>query len=154
MNVCGNRWHFISGGHDEWHLNANGDDSHYTASEDSSTGAGASEPHYLQAMHATFAAENSVGTRTDDQIVVPTIWGFIMALGLFGNLLVAYVMVRFADRSATNCFVVNLALTDLAFTVVVIPLTMIHYVLPSWNLGAACCKFLMYTIYVSIGTTN
>ena len=84
----------------------------------------------------------------EDHVIVPTVWGIIMALGLFGNLLVTYVMLRYADSSATNCFVVNLALTDLAFTVGVIPLTMIHYILPSWNLGAACCKFYMYTIYV------
>lgn len=88
--------------------------------------------------------------RIDDEIVVPAIWGFMMLLGLFGNLLVSFVMFRYADRSATNCFIVNLAVTDLAFTVIVIPLTMVHYVMPSWQLGAVWCKFHMYTIYVRI----
>jgi 7 transmembrane receptor (rhodopsin family) len=143
MVACSAPWRADCGDHTEWSLHNEDGDSTF---DDSATGADASG---VQQTVTTLAPDSQ---RTDDEIVVPTVWGFIMALGLFGNLLVAYVMVRFADRSATNCFVVNLALTDLAFTVVVIPLTMIHYVLPSWNLGAACCRFLMYTIYVSMLT--
>lgn len=124
MDVCVDPWYLLS------------NDSASTSPDHRSHG-----PEYS-------ASQQQSAVRTDDEIIVPTVWGFIMALGLVGNLLVAYVMVRYSDRSATNYFVVNLALTDLAFTIVVIPLTMIHYVLPSWILGSACCKFHMYTIYV------
>lgn len=89
-------------------------------------------------------------TSTYDVIVVPAIWGTLFLAGIAGNSLVVYVMLRFADVNTTNCYIVNLAVTDLLFTVIVIPFTMMHYVMPSWIFGRYMCKFHMYMIYVSI----
>lgn len=86
----------------------------------------------------------------EDVILVPLLWGLFIVIGLLGNGLVVYVMLRHGERNATNCFIVNLALTDLAFIVIVIPFTMIYYVMPSWIFGQVMCKFHMYIIYVSM----
>jgi len=91
----------------------------------------------------------STPSRTDDLVVVPAVWGILVFVGVIGNLVVVYVMIRHGDRNATNYYIINLALTDLAFTVIVIPLTMIHYVSQSWILGLFACRLLMYTTYVS-----
>lgn len=94
-------------------------------------------------------SDGPASRRTDDLVVVPTVWGALVVLGIAGNLSVVCVMLRHGDRNATNYYVINLALTDLAFTAIVIPLTMIHYVMKSWMFGLFACKFLMYTTYVS-----
>ena len=88
-------------------------------------------------------------SRIDDLVVVPVAWGVLIITGVIGNGLVIYVMLRHGERKATNCYIVNLALTDLAFILIVVPFTMMHYVLPSWILGVALCRLHMYMIFVS-----
>jgi hypothetical protein len=87
--------------------------------------------------------------RIDDHIIVPVIWSLLFIVGTFGNALVIYVMVRYGDRKTTNCYIVNLAIADLAFVLLVIPFTAMHYVLHSWTIGSFVCKLQVYVIYVS-----
>ena len=83
-------------------------------------------------------------------ILVPTIWGIITITGALGNALVIYTLVRHGDKNATNYFVINLAISDFAFVVIVTPLTATMYALPHWIFGSGMCKITMYMIYVSI----
>ena len=83
-------------------------------------------------------------------ILVPTIWGIITITGALGNALVIYTLVRHGDKNATNYFVINLAISDFAFVVIVTPLTATIYALPNWIFGNGMCKITMYMIYVSI----
>ena len=82
-------------------------------------------------------------------ILVPLIWGILTVIGAFGNALVIFTLVRNGDRNATNYFVINLAISDLAFVVIVVPFTATLYALPSWVFGSGMCKVTMYMIYVS-----
>ena len=85
-----------------------------------------------------------------DIIIVPAIWTVLLVVGVLGNGLVLYIMMRYAERQTTNCFIINLALSDLTFLTVVIPMTMMHYVLRTWTMGEFMCRFNYYMTYVSV----
>lgn len=107
----------------------------------------------------TSADSSDVTTPTDssgappvayDTVVVPAIWGILILIGILGNGLVVYVMFLHGELNTTNCYILNLAFSDLAFTFIVVPLTMVHYVTSDWRFGRFMCKFHMYMIYVSM----
>nr|AKQ63059.1 orphan G-protein coupled receptor 54 [Platynereis dumerilii] len=95
----------------------------------------------------------SGGIKYLEQVLVPILWGLIIIVGLLGNGLVVYVMLRYGERQTTNCYIVNLAFTDLAFVLVCVPFTMLHYIYPLWPLGQFMCKFTLYMTYVLVGAT-
>jgi tryptophan-rich sensory protein len=82
-------------------------------------------------------------------VFVPLLWGILTVVGAFGNALVIYTLVRHGDKNATNYFVINLAISDFAFVVIVVPFTATLYALPEWIFGDGMCKITMYMIYVS-----
>ena len=82
-------------------------------------------------------------------VIVSFVWSLIIFTGVIGNGLVIYILFRYGERSVTNVYVINLAFADLMFIVMVVPVTLIHIVIPTWILGAAICKCSMYMIYVS-----
>ena len=104
--------------------------------------------HYGYFNH-TYYDDEDAGIDADT-IIVPILWGLLMILGICGNGLVVYVMMRYAEKNTTNCYIINLAFTDLAFVIIVVPFTMVHYVIPEWIFGETMCKLHMYMIYVSI----
>jgi hypothetical protein len=85
-----------------------------------------------------------------ETVLVPVIWGILILIGGIGNGLVIYVIVFHGERRVTHCYIVNLAITDLAFLFFCVPFTMTFYALPQWIFGNLMCKFVMYIIYVSI----
>ena len=85
-------------------------------------------------------------------VLVPVVWTVLIVIGLLGNGLVVYVLVRYGERKATNCYILNLALTDLAFIMVSVPFTMTYYVMTHWIFGSSLCKLQMYMVYVSMPT--
>ena len=82
-------------------------------------------------------------------VIVSFVWSLIIFTGVIGNGLVIYILFRYGERSVTNVYVINLAFADLMFIVMVVPVTLIHIVIPTWILGTAICKCSMYMIYVS-----
>ena len=84
-----------------------------------------------------------------EKVIIPILWGLIIIGGLLGNGLVVYVMLRYGERQTTNCYIVNLAFTDLAFVLICVPFTMLHYIYPRWIYGRFMCKFTLYMTYVS-----
>ena len=61
------------------------------------------------------------------RIIVPTIFGVIVLLGLLGNLLVILVVVSDKHmRNTTNILILSLAVADLLFIVFCVPLSLIH----------------------------
>jgi len=92
-------------------------------------------------------------------VIVPILFAAITLLGLAGNTLVIVVIVtRVTMRTVTNILLVNLAIADLAFVLVIPPFTAYEYVageLPtsSWGLGNAMCKLLHYLVNVTAYVT-
>lgn len=69
--------------------------------------------------------------------------GFILFIGIIGNILVPVVVWRNKDlRSSTNIFLINLSLADLLILLVCMPPVLIelHSKPEVWVLGAAMCK--------------
>lgn len=69
--------------------------------------------------------------------------GFILLIGIIGNILVPVVVWRNKDlRSSTNIFLINLSLADLLILLVCMPPVLIelHTKPEVWLLGAAMCK--------------
>lgn len=86
---------------------------------------------------------------TADGIIVPVIWALLVITGTVGNGLVIFILSKYGERTVTNIYVVNLAVSDLTFIVIVLPVTAIHFVIPSWIFGEAVCRIFIYLIYVS-----
>ncbi|CAL1530081.1 unnamed protein product, partial [Lymnaea stagnalis] len=86
-------------------------------------------------------------------ILVPTVWSIIVFIGAVGNIIVVFTMCKHGGRSATNCYIINVALSDLAFIVIVVPITTASYVSTTWEYGVAICKFNNYIIYVTLLST-
>jgi len=112
-------------------------DDRMASSEDATTG-------YRFALHA---------------VVVPTLFAIITLLGLAGNTLVIVVIVtRVRMRTVTNILLLNLAVADLGFVLVIPPFTAYEFVageLPtsSWALGSTMCKLLHYLVNVTAYVT-
>ena len=88
------------------------------------------------------------------EILVPVVFSIIAAVGLFGNLLVIYTIVR-KDQMHTslNVLLVNLAASDLLFLLICVPFTAYHYSSPTWSLGEILCNISPYPFFVAFYVT-
>lgn len=70
--------------------------------------------------------------------------------GLVGNIVVVIVMLGDRkSRSATNLFLVSLAVSDLLLLLVYAPLETLQYFVMQWDESAAVCKMAMYALLLS-----
>lgn len=75
--------------------------------------------------------------------LVSVLFGSVLLVGLTGNGIVVYVVVRsWAMRTVTNLYFLNLAIADLLVLVFCAPFTASVYLLPTWPFGAVACKSL------------
>ncbi|XP_072104260.1 G-protein coupled receptor 54-like [Mobula birostris] len=89
-----------------------------------------------------------------DAWLVPLFFALLMLVGLVGNSLVVFVVrTRRKLWTATNCYIVNLAITDIIFLVCCVPFTATLYPLPSWIFGDFMCKFVNYLQQVTVQAT-
>ncbi|XP_066299070.1 G-protein coupled receptor 54-like [Branchiostoma lanceolatum] len=86
--------------------------------------------------------------------VPPIIFALIFLVGVTGNVLVIYVVAFFKKmRTITTCYMVNLAVTDLAFLLCCVPVTAVNYLTTSYVFGEAMCKFVSYMMQVTVQAT-
>ncbi|RZF36905.1 hypothetical protein LSTR_LSTR004593 [Laodelphax striatellus] len=108
------------------------------------------------------ATDTSVFNETlSDIIQDPAVQGIfcvlyttICLLGLFGNVLVCYVVGRNrAMHTVTNCFITNLALSDILLCVLAVPFTPLYTFASTWMFGRALCHLVAYaqgtSVYIS-----
>ncbi|THD27965.1 Allatostatin-A receptor [Fasciola hepatica] len=82
--------------------------------------------------------------------VTPILFGLFLIVGSVGNLLVIIVVLVNAQmRDSTNILILSLAVADLAFIVICIPLTTVIYIVGGWPMGVALCKVYFYLMYVT-----
>lgn len=87
-------------------------------------------------------------------VITPILFAIIILVGTAGNMLVIYVILsRVTMQTTTNYLLINLALSDLAFLLIVAPITAYKYVASSWPFGDTACKIVHYVIYVSAYVT-
>ncbi|NXA98519.1 NPBW1 protein, partial [Melanocharis versteri] len=76
-------------------------------------------------------------------ITVPVIYSIICAVGLTGNTAVIYVILKAPKmKTVTNIFILNLAIADELFTLV-LPVNIADYRLLQWPFGEFMCKLII-----------
>lgn len=76
-------------------------------------------------------------------ITVPVIYSVICAVGLTGNIAVIYVILKAPKmKTVTNIFILNLAIADELFTLV-LPINIADYLLLQWPFGEFMCKLII-----------
>uniref|UniRef100_A0A1A8G4C6 Neuropeptides B/W receptor 2 n=1 Tax=Nothobranchius korthausae TaxID=1143690 RepID=A0A1A8G4C6_9TELE len=90
----------------------------------------------------------------DLYIILPVIYSVICAVGLTGNTAVIYVILKAPKmKTVTNMFILNLAIADDLFTLV-LPISIADHLLNYWPFGDILCKIILsidhYNIFSSI----
>ncbi|XP_054142645.1 neuropeptides B/W receptor type 2-like, partial [Melozone crissalis] len=79
----------------------------------------------------------------DFYIVPPVIYSVICAVGLTGNTAVIYVILKAPKmKTVTNMFILNLAIADDLFTLV-LPINIAEHLLRYWPFGEILCKVIL-----------
>lgn len=89
-------------------------------------------------------------------IVITALYSIVCVVGLVGNVLVMYVIVRYTKmKTATNIYIFNLALAD-ALVTSTLPFQSVNYMMGTWPFGDVLCKMVMsidyYNMFTSIFT--
>ncbi|XP_002731809.1 somatostatin receptor type 2-like [Saccoglossus kowalevskii] len=78
-----------------------------------------------------------------DKIILSILWAIACVVGLIGNSLVIYVILRFSKmKTVTNTYILNLAIADELY-LLGIPFSISHFVMETWPYGTAWCKILL-----------
>lgn len=88
------------------------------------------------------------------QVAFCVLYAVIFVLGVFGNVLVCYVVFRNkAMQTVTNLFITNLALSDILLCILAVPLTPMYTFLGRWVFGRVLCHLMPYaqgcSVYIS-----
>ncbi|XP_056418140.1 neuropeptide Y receptor type 2 isoform X2 [Hyla sarda] len=79
------------------------------------------------------------------QVILILAYSSIILLGVIGNTLVIYVVIKFkAMRTVTNYFIVNLAVSDLMVNTLCLPFTLVYTLLDEWKFGTVLCHLVTY----------
>ncbi|XP_041572071.2 G-protein coupled receptor 83-like isoform X1 [Taeniopygia guttata] len=78
-------------------------------------------------------------------------YSVIIVMSLFGNMLVCHVVLKNKRmHSATNLFIVNLAVSDIMITLLNTPFTLVRFVNSTWIFGKAMCHISRFVQYCSL----
>ncbi|XP_062589307.1 kiSS-1 receptor-like isoform X2 [Saccostrea cucullata] len=88
-----------------------------------------------------------------DPLPIIFIWSLLTFIGLAGNSVVIYITCLHAVKSATNSYILNLAISDIAFLVVVVPFTCLAFIFNHWVFADFGCKLFIFTQYVTVHAT-
>ncbi|XP_054455729.1 mu-type opioid receptor [Anoplopoma fimbria] len=89
-------------------------------------------------------------------IVITALYSIVCVVGLVGNVLVMYIIVRYTKmKTATNIYIFNLALAD-ALVTSTLPFQSVNYLMGTWPFGDILCKMVVsidyYNMFTSIFT--
>ena len=88
------------------------------------------------------------------EVTVPILYGIVTVLGIIGNSLVIYVILsQERMRTVTNFLLLNLAVADLSFVVVIPPSTAYVFAADRWPFGDVACRLMHYLINVTAYVT-
>nr|XP_033782807.1 neuropeptide Y receptor type 2-like [Geotrypetes seraphini] len=107
--------------------------------------------------HAIFGSNSIIMDSTrilGVQVILIIAYSLIILLGVIGNSLVIYMIVKYKSmRTVTNFFIANLALADLMVDTLCLPFTLVYTLLDEWKFGSVLCHLFPYaqalSVYVS-----
>lgn len=80
------------------------------------------------------------------QVLIYILYLIIFVVGLLGNVLVVFVVAQNrAMQTVTNCFIANLALSDILLCVLAVPFTPLYFFLKEWIFGKILCHLVAYS---------
>lgn len=80
------------------------------------------------------------------QVHIYVLYAVIFVVGLLGNVLVVFVVAQNrAMQTVTNCFIANLALSDILLCVLAVPFTPLYFFLKEWIFGKILCHLVAYS---------
>ena len=80
------------------------------------------------------------------QVHIYALYTIIFVVGLLGNVLVVFVVAQNrAMQTVTNCFIANLALSDILLCVLAVPFTPLYFYLNEWIFGKILCHLVAYS---------
>ncbi len=85
------------------------------------------------------------------RVLTPLLFSAIVLVGMAGNALVISVIVSNRKmRTRVNVLLLNLALGDILFLVVCVPLTTYQFAASNWDVGDIVCKLYQYLSFVAL----
>ena len=94
----------------------------------------------------TLAEEDYLKSSPAVQVHIYILYVVIFVVGLLGNVLVVFVVAQNrAMQTVTNCFIANLALSDILLCVLAVPFTPLYFFLKEWIFGKILCHLVAYS---------
>ncbi|XP_055905408.1 somatostatin receptor type 5 [Eupeodes corollae] len=94
-------------------------------------------------------SQNAIGT-----FITMVLYATVCIVGLFGNTLVIYVVLRFSKmQTVTNIYILNLAIADECF-LIGIPFLLFTMQIGSWKFGEYACKAYMVSTSITQFTSS
>ncbi|GCC22838.1 delta-type opioid receptor-like [Chiloscyllium punctatum] len=123
------------------------------------------ELYWGLALNASFGLNGSLANSTEPvksttstviAIAITALYSVVCVVGLIGNFLVMYGIVRYTKmKTATNIYIFNLALAD-ALATSTLPFQSAKYLMETWPFGELLCKTVLsidyYNMFTSIFT--
>ncbi|OWF40085.1 somatostatin receptor type 2-like [Mizuhopecten yessoensis] len=107
------------------------------------------EDNTTAVANVTMGFPTSISSMT---VILVTSYSLICFIGLIGNGLVIYVVLRFAKmKTVTNLYILNLAISD-AFFLMSLPFLVTTSILHYWPFGAAMCKIFFVLVSINLFT--
>ncbi|XP_062132851.1 somatostatin receptor type 5 [Drosophila sulfurigaster albostrigata] len=117
---------------------------------------------YLSATGSSYASstdlptyQHCIATRNSfADLLTLVLYGLVCIVGLFGNTLVIYVVLRFSKmQTVTNIYILNLAIADECF-LIGIPFLLYTMRICSWRFGEFMCKAYMVSTSITSFTSS
>lgn len=90
-----------------------------------------------------FSDHNGLHQDKTSSVVITFIYFMVCAVGLCGNTLVIYVILRYAKmKTVTNIYILNLAVADVLF-MMSLPFIALQLALVHWPFGEVLCRVIM-----------
>ncbi len=92
----------------------------------------------------------------DAAIIASVFSVIIIIIGIIGNSLTIIALIKGSPKlqnHSTTKFVINLAITDLLFCSINLPLTTVRYATRSWPFGEFICQLYPFFFYGNVATS-
>ncbi|XP_063301480.1 neuropeptide Y receptor type 2-like [Pelobates fuscus] len=89
------------------------------------------------------------------QAILIAAYALIILLGLVGNSLVIYMIIKYKKmRTVTNFFIANLAVADLMVDSLCLPFTLVYTLMDEWKFGLVLCHLFPYAQAMSVNVST